>query len=227
LKLPLELSSRIYEFLLTGTRGPEDFVDQVILITDLNRRKEHRALSDTPALSTSTSKKSKAMVKRYHMPDENEITFEGFKKRICELPSLLETTILSVCQQTHSEGNAILFRKNVFAFILSMVPSTNNLIAQHLTLMAMCRIERLCLEIQLIGHPARGKLQSLLAKILLHRMQGLKSVRIVTTFTTAHALNTQLRFERFWYLPRYYYYSQMMRELITASSKGVELRAGI
>jgi hypothetical protein len=91
LKFALELRNCTYEFLLTNTRRPEHFVGLVMPLNDLKRQEERRALSDTPAPGIGRSKKSEAMVKRYHMLNDNEDNVKRFKKRICELPPLLDT----------------------------------------------------------------------------------------------------------------------------------------
>lgn len=221
-RLPAELRNRIYEFLLTDTRGPEDFVDPVILVNDLNRRKERRALSDTPAPSTGQSKKSKALGKRYHMLNDNEINIERFRKRVCELPPLLETAILRVCQQTYNEGSAIMFQGNVFALIVLMGFGGNDDATTFPEGLDLSRVQHLRLEIQLesIGRHFNFEWR------FLRQMKALKTVSFIVTVSAEIFDDTKCRhFERLWHtMPNY---RHLLQDFIAAIPRSVDVRTGL
>jgi hypothetical protein len=229
LKLPGELRNRIYEFLLTDTRGPQDFVDPLILVNDLSRRKARREAKDIPPLSTGISKKSKQLAKKYHMLNNGEANMARLKKRVCGLPSLLETKILGVCRQTNTEGTAILFRNNVFAVIVPLRRNCEDVATWFPQGLDISRIQRLRLEVQLALTPkqsSRESIQSMPTWGFLPPMKDLQMLQLLITFEfEPRAAQDKANFERFWHSTPFY--RSLMQEVIAAVPKNVKVVMGL
>jgi len=234
LKLPGELRNRIYELLLTDTRGPKNFADPVILTNDLRRRITRRTASafGLPPMSTGLSKKSFQLAKKFYMLNHLEMTRERLRKPVSELPLLLETAILRACRQTYSEGSALLFQKNTFAIIVRTMDRNDDLASWFPAGLDLSRVRRLRLEYQL--EHIHGKTQGYSADLygsttpwaFIRRMTSLKTLQLVLTFSDeVEAPAKKEHFERLWHTMRLY--RQLMQELIAAIPKGVEVKMGM
>jgi len=205
----------------------------VILLNDLNRRKERRTAPGLPAMSTGLSNKSKQLAKRYHMLNNDESTMARLKKRVTGLPPLLQTAILRVCRQTHYEGAAILYCKNVFALIVPFARRNDTLELWFPTGLDLTRIQHIRLELQLPTYSFintttnTANVYNFSAPWFFFRhITALKTVRMTLTSdneTTAHI--EKKRFERFWHIMPVC--RQVMQELIAAIPMGIEVKMGL
>ncbi|KAF1942322.1 hypothetical protein EJ02DRAFT_489686 [Clathrospora elynae] len=151
LNLPGELHNHIYGYLLTDMLGLKDFVDPIIFINDLSRRKEHREAHDSHLASTGLPRKPIQLATRHHMLNFNDINIAHYQKRFCGLPPLLETNIPRVCRQTNTEGSGVMWKENAFAIAVPIENTEASPLSLFPAGLDTPRIQYLRLEIQIRG----------------------------------------------------------------------------
>lgn len=234
LKLLGELRNRVYGFLLTDTHVSRDLVESVILVNDLQRCDARRITARAFPMSTGQFHKSAKLAKNFHMHHPGSIFIARMSKLISGLPPLFETAILRACHPTHSEGTGVMFGKNTFAIMVSIMSRNDDLhlwFPKGLDLSRVCHL-RLEYELEHIAGKTQGfssaeqSYGSTTSWAFLRRMTSSQTLRTVVTFLElSTAAREKEKFGCLWHTTRLY--RQLMQELVAAISKGIEVKMGL